>query len=60
MERGVSLNVLAQRAGLARQTLSYIEKDKQSPTLETLFRITTALGVNVEELIAEARKRAGR
>ena len=55
----LSLNLLAQRAGLARQTISYIEKEVQSPSLDTLLRITAVLGVKLEKLIAEARKRAG-
>ncbi|HWV98524.1 MAG TPA: helix-turn-helix transcriptional regulator [Candidatus Acidoferrum sp.] len=57
-KRGLSLNVLAQRAGLARQTVSYIEKEMQSPSLDTLLRISLALGVKLEKLIAEARRRA--
>jgi transcriptional regulator with XRE-family HTH domain len=57
-KRGLSLNVLAQRAGLARQTVSYIEKEMQSPKLDTLLRISAVLEVKLEKLIAEARRRA--
>ena len=56
--RGLSLNVLAQRAGLARQTVSYIEQEVQSPTLDTLLRITSTLEVDIEKILAKARKRA--
>jgi transcriptional regulator with XRE-family HTH domain len=59
-KRGLSLGVLAERAGLARQTLSYIEQEKQSPTLDTLLRIDSALGVGLETLVVEAKKRAAR
>jgi transcriptional regulator with XRE-family HTH domain len=57
-KRGISLNLLAQRAGLARQTVSYIEQEAQSPTLDTLLRITSVLDVSLDEVIAKARKRA--
>lgn len=56
-KQNLSLNVVAQRAGLARQTVSYIEQETQSPTLETLLRITSVLGIELERIIAEARKR---
>jgi len=55
---GLSLNVLAQKAGLSRQTVSYVEQEVQNPTLDTLLRITLVLGVELEKVIARARKRA--
>jgi DNA-binding XRE family transcriptional regulator len=55
---GLSLNVLAQKSGLSRQTLSYVEQEVQNPTLDTLLRITSALEVDLEKIIAQARKRA--
>jgi transcriptional regulator with XRE-family HTH domain len=57
-KRGISLNVLAQKAGLARQTVSYVEQEVQNPTLDTLLRITSVLEVDLEKLIARARKQA--
>jgi transcriptional regulator with XRE-family HTH domain len=59
-KRGISLNVLAQKAGLSRQTISYVEQHVQSPSLDTLLRLTLALDVNLEEIIARARKSATR
>ena len=59
-KRGLSLNVLSQRAGLSRQTVSYVEQEVQNPTLDTLLRIAWVLEVNLEEIIAQARKRASR
>lgn len=56
--RELSLNVLAQKAGLSRQTVSYVEQEVQNPTLDTLLRITFVLGVELEKVIARARKRA--
>ena len=58
--RGLSLNVLAQKAGLARQTISYVEQEVQSPSLDTLLRVTTALEVDLEKIITQARKTAGK
>ena len=57
-KRGLSLNLLAEKAGLSRQTVSYVEQEAQSPTLDTLLRITTALEVDPEKLIGRARKLA--
>jgi DNA-binding XRE family transcriptional regulator len=54
----VSLNGLAQKAGLARQTIAFIEREVQSPSFDTLLRITFALNLELEEIIALARKRA--
>jgi DNA-binding XRE family transcriptional regulator len=58
--RGFSLNALAQKAGLNRQTISFIEAEDRKPTLDTLLRITEVLGIDVEVLIKRARKLAGR
>lgn len=57
-KRGLSLNVVAQRAGLSRQTVSYVEQEVQNPTLDTLLRITSVLEVDLEKIIAKARKHA--
>jgi DNA-binding XRE family transcriptional regulator len=57
-KQGLSLNVLSQKAGLSRQTVSYVEQEVQNPTLDTLLRITSALDVDLEKIIARARKRA--
>jgi transcriptional regulator with XRE-family HTH domain len=56
VKRRLSLNVLAQKAGLSRQTVSYIEQEVQNPTLDTLLRITSVLEVDLEKIIAKARK----
>jgi predicted transcriptional regulator len=58
-KRGLSLNVLSQKSGLSRQTVSYVEQEVQNPTLDTLLRITSALEIDLEKIIAQARKQAG-
>lgn len=57
-ERGLSLNILAQKAGLSRQAVSYIEQQVQSPSLDTLLRLTLALDVELAEIIKRAKRAA--
>lgn len=59
-KRHVSLNMLAQKAGLSRQTVAFIEQELRNPTLNTLLRLASALEVDLEKIIARARKRASR
>jgi len=56
-ERGLSLNLLSEKAGLSRQTITFIEQELRTPNLDTLLRITSALEVDLEKIIAKARKR---
>lgn len=53
--QGISLNALAEQAGISRQTVSFIESEERNPTLLTLLKITQALGLPLERLIASAR-----
>jgi transcriptional regulator with XRE-family HTH domain len=57
-KRGLSLNLLAEKAGLSRQTVSFIEQELRTPNLDTLLRITSALEIDLEKIIARARKLA--
>lgn len=45
--RGLSLSELARLAGVGKATLSRLEAGGQNPTMETLYALTTALGVPV-------------
>jgi len=56
--QNISLNLLAQRAGVSRQTVRFIEMRERNPTVLTLLRITQVLGVALEDVIAEARRTA--
>lgn len=58
--RKLSLNLLAQKAGVSRQTVSFIEQGLRNPTLNTLLRLTSALEIEVEEIITRARKQASK
>jgi DNA-binding XRE family transcriptional regulator len=57
-KRALSLKMLARKAGVSRQTISYVEQEVQSPSLDTLLRITSALDVDLAKIIARAQKRA--
>ena len=59
-KRGLSLNLLAEKAGVSRQTVSYVEQEVQSPSLDTLLRITWAMDVDLEKIVARARKLASK
>lgn len=48
------MTVVAERAGLSQQMVSYVEREIRIPGLDTLLRITDALGVEVAAVIAQA------
>lgn len=52
-ERGLSMSTLAQRAGIAKQTLSTIEQGLGNPTVETLGVLSDALDIPVRRLLNE-------
>ena len=52
------MNVVAQRAGLSQQMVSYVERGMRNPTLETLLRICSAMNIKLSELIQDAEKLA--
>lgn len=52
-ERGLSMTELGKRTGLSQQAISYIERGKRTPTIETLYRIAEALEVKLAPLIQE-------
>lgn len=52
--RQMSLNELARRAGLSQQMVSYVEREMRAPTLETLLRLTDALGTDLWKILKKA------
>jgi XRE family transcriptional regulator, regulator of sulfur utilization len=50
-ERKLSLATLAQQAGISRSMLHEIEKDRTNPTVGIAWRLATALGVDLPELL---------
>ena len=51
-QKNLSLEELAQLSGVSRSMLSQIERDTTNPTVATLWRITTALGVSIDEALS--------
>ena len=49
-ERGFSLSELARRASIGKATLSGLEAGTRNPTLDTLYAVTTALGLPLTAL----------
>lgn len=45
LARGLTQTALGEKAGLRRSHISRVEQGERSPSLETLERLTTALGV---------------
>ncbi|WP_224392071.1 XRE family transcriptional regulator [Pseudonocardia sp. ICBG1293] len=50
---GLSVGVLAERAGIGKGSLSEIENGGRNPTLSTLYALADALGVPLSRLLAE-------
>jgi transcriptional regulator with XRE-family HTH domain len=48
---------LAHRASFSTSFISDVERAEKSPTIESLVRITDALGITLEELFANAQSR---
>lgn len=56
---GLTQEALAFRTRLHRTYISLLERGLKSPTLETLFRICSALNVPPEDFVAEVTKLIG-
>jgi transcriptional regulator with XRE-family HTH domain len=52
-ERGLSLRALAQLCELSPNTISLIERGETSPSVSTLHRLATALGMHISTFFAE-------
>lgn len=53
--KGFSLEDLAKKTNLTRSFLSQIEKNKTSPSIDSLIRIAAALGITVSDLFREEK-----
>lgn len=51
-EKGITQEVLSGLADIGRTHLSAIERGERKPTLETLYRISAALGVPMSAIVA--------
>ncbi|MFJ5881679.1 helix-turn-helix domain-containing protein [Kitasatospora cineracea] len=57
--RGLSLSELARRSGVGKATLSGLEAGTRNPTLETLYALTTALGLPLSAALPVPEPPAG-
>jgi transcriptional regulator with XRE-family HTH domain len=55
--RGLSMNLVAERAGLSQQMVSYVEREMRNPTLETLLRIAAAIGIDFVQVMRRAQSK---
>ena len=46
-ERGLSIRALARQSGLSANALSLIERGRSSPSVSTLYKVATAMGVAI-------------
>ncbi|MBE7092518.1 MAG: helix-turn-helix transcriptional regulator [Clostridiales bacterium] len=53
----MSQEVLSGLADIGRTHLSAIERGERKPTLETLYRISNALNMNMSDIVKEIEKR---
>lgn len=60
LSAGLSQEALADRAELHRTYVSSIERDERNVSLENIFRLAEALGVDPRELLAPEKKTGGK
>lgn len=53
--RQLTLDELSRRAGVSKSMLSQIERNQANPTVAVVWRLATALGVELSELLEGAR-----
>ena len=56
-QKKMSQEVLSGLSDIGRTHLSAIERGERKPTLETLYRISNALGVKMSDIIVEIENR---
>ena len=56
-KKGISQEILSGLSDIGRTHLSAIERGERKPTLETLYRISSALDINMSEIVKEIEKR---
>ena len=56
-QAGLSVGVLAERAGIGKGSLSELENGTRNPTLSTLYAVAGALGVPLATLLVEPGSR---
>lgn len=52
-QKGISQEVLSGLADIGRTHLSAIERGERKPTLETLYKIATGLGMKMSDIVIQ-------
>jgi transcriptional regulator with XRE-family HTH domain len=60
VKRGISLRSLARDVGVSASMVSQIETSKSQPSVSTLYAITSALGISIEEVFTPPDQAGGR
>lgn len=55
--QGLTQEALGEKAGVSMFVIAHIERQARNPTVDTLAKLTTALGVTLERLLSEPRPR---
>ena len=50
VKRGISQEILADMAGIARSTMGIIERGEQSPSLQTVAKVANSLQLDIYKL----------
>ena len=58
LQKGMSHDVLAQKAGVSRPAISHIENGKRKPSLILCIKLARALDVKLSDIIADIEKRS--
>lgn len=53
--RGLSLDELSRQAGVSKSMLSQIERHQANPTVAVVWRLASALGIGIAELLGDER-----
>ncbi len=55
-EKSLSQESLAEKSELDRVFISYLENGHRQPTISTIFKLSSGLGVKPEEIVKKIRK----
>lgn len=56
-KKGISIRELANRTGISKSAINYIENEKTSPTMQNMEKLAKALDTTIEDLYDSEYKR---
>ena len=56
IERKITKLQISKETGISRTAITLMEKKQNSPTLRTLMMVSSCIGIDLKEIIAEAEK----